>query len=130
MKVLHLTLKKKWFDMILSGEKKEEYREFKDYWLSRLTEDNSYCQMGFDSGYVINAKEFDVVCFKNGYQKNAPSFVIECKGIEVDKGKPEWGAKKDEYCFVIKLGKIIHDVEAYALEFIRKSDLALKDIPF
>ena len=26
-KILHLTLKKKWFDMIASGEKKEEYRE-------------------------------------------------------------------------------------------------------
>ena len=27
MKTLHLNLKKQWFDMILSGEKKEEYRE-------------------------------------------------------------------------------------------------------
>ena len=27
MKILHLTLNKKWFDMILLGEKKEEYRE-------------------------------------------------------------------------------------------------------
>ena len=29
MKYLHLTLKKNWFDLILSGEKKEEYREIK-----------------------------------------------------------------------------------------------------
>lgn len=29
MKTLHLVLKKRWFDMILSGEKKEEYREIK-----------------------------------------------------------------------------------------------------
>jgi len=28
---LHLTLKKNWFDLILSGEKKEEYREIKPY---------------------------------------------------------------------------------------------------
>jgi hypothetical protein len=26
MRILHLTLKKKWFDMIASGEKREEYR--------------------------------------------------------------------------------------------------------
>ena len=32
MKYLQLTLKKKWFDLILSGEKKEEYREIKPYW--------------------------------------------------------------------------------------------------
>lgn len=36
MKILHLTLKKKWFDMILSGEKKEEYRDTKEFWLRRL----------------------------------------------------------------------------------------------
>lgn len=28
---LHLTLKKNWFDLILSEEKKEEYREIKHY---------------------------------------------------------------------------------------------------
>ena len=29
MKILNLTLKAKWYDMIESGEKKEEYREIK-----------------------------------------------------------------------------------------------------
>ena len=29
--MLTLPIKKKWFDMILSGEKKEEYREIKPY---------------------------------------------------------------------------------------------------
>lgn len=33
---LVLVLKKKWFDMIDSGIKKEEYREIKDYWIRRL----------------------------------------------------------------------------------------------
>ena len=31
MSTLHLTLKKQWFDMILSGEKTEEYRDIKPY---------------------------------------------------------------------------------------------------
>lgn len=39
-KTLHITLKKKWFDMILSGEKKEEYREIKEYWINRLIHDS------------------------------------------------------------------------------------------
>lgn len=34
--MLILPIKKKWFDMILSGEKKEEYREMKPYWETRL----------------------------------------------------------------------------------------------
>ena len=37
MATLQLSLKKKWFDMILSGEKKEEYREVKNHWISRFT---------------------------------------------------------------------------------------------
>lgn len=35
-KTLTLSLKKKWFDMIASGEKTEEYREIKPYWEKRL----------------------------------------------------------------------------------------------
>lgn len=34
--MLILPIKKKWFDMIVSGEKKEEYREIKPYYDSRL----------------------------------------------------------------------------------------------
>jgi len=34
MNILRLTIKKEWFDMIQSGEKKEEYREIKPYWIS------------------------------------------------------------------------------------------------
>lgn len=35
-KVLKLTLKKTWYDLILLGVKQEEYREIKEYWLKRL----------------------------------------------------------------------------------------------
>lgn len=40
MSTLKLTLKKKWFDMIASGEKKEEYREIKPYWIKRFIWNN------------------------------------------------------------------------------------------
>lgn len=36
-KVLKLTLKKMWYDLILLGVKQEEYREIKEYWLKRLS---------------------------------------------------------------------------------------------
>ena len=35
--ILHLTLKKKYFDEILSGKKKKEYRELKPYWISTVS---------------------------------------------------------------------------------------------
>ena len=34
--MLTLPIKKKWYDMILSGEKKEEYREQKPYYTKRF----------------------------------------------------------------------------------------------
>lgn len=34
--MLTLPIRKKWFDMILSGEKKEEYREIKEYYETRF----------------------------------------------------------------------------------------------
>ena len=35
-KVLTLNVSKQWFNMIVAGEKTEEYREIKPYWTSRL----------------------------------------------------------------------------------------------
>lgn len=36
--ILPLVLKGKWFDMITSGEKLEEYRELKPYWAKRMAD--------------------------------------------------------------------------------------------
>jgi hypothetical protein len=103
MKILKLTLKKKWFDLILSGEKKEEYREKKDYWITRLCDFDKCLQTNSYNHF----KHFDAVQFTNGYSATSPTFVIECKGIEIAKGKTHWGAEPHEKYFVIKLGKII-----------------------
>ena len=94
MKILHLTLKKKWFDMIASGEKKEEYRDLKGYWMLRLSNQHG------DS-----FKTFDIIRFRNGYSKTAPTMDVECKGIKIGDGKPKWGSNRRS--FIIKLGKIL-----------------------
>lgn len=59
-RILHLTLKKKWFDLIASGEKKIEYREYKPYWQKRLLTNTG------------DARVFDEIHFVNGYSKNSP----------------------------------------------------------
>ena len=96
-KVLHLTLKKKWFDMIISGEKKEEYREMKRYWQNRL-QINGYHNFEF--------KKFDKIIFRNGYGHNAPTIEVKCEGITIGIPKWEWSEDGREQ-FVIKLGEII-----------------------
>ena len=40
-KVLNLVVSNKWYDMIASGEKNEEYRVIKAYWINRLVEAKS-----------------------------------------------------------------------------------------
>ena len=98
MKVLHLTLKKKWFDMIASGEKKEEYLEIKRHWISRI----------IPSGNLIDdCRDFSAIEFKNGYSQNAPTMLVRCEEIDIGQGDPEWGAEPGKEYFVIKLGKII-----------------------
>lgn len=94
-KILHLTLKKKWFDMIKSGEKKEEYREIKPYWINRLAGPNDDCV------------QWDVIIFKNGYSGGSPIFSIKCNDVSISTGKPEWGAEPNKKYFVFRLGDII-----------------------
>lgn len=86
-KTLYLTLKRKWFDMIASGEKREEYREVKRYWNDRLM------------------KDYDEVVFRNGYIKGCPELKAEIKSIGLGIGKEEWGAP-NEVVYIISLGKI------------------------
>lgn len=118
-RILHLTLKKKWFDMIASGEKKEEYREIKTYWAARLVDEldeptRFELQEGMAfwlKGLVWSARSFqhyDIVQFKNGYARNAPMIQFEVKNIKADFGKEKWGAEYGKPYFVIELGDKIN----------------------
>jgi hypothetical protein len=98
MKTLNITLKKKWFDMIASGEKKEEYREIKPYWQSRLC-------CGFPTLY--SAKDFDIVSANNGYAKDCPNIKWEHKGTRIGEGKQEWGAVPGVKYFILDIGDIL-----------------------
>lgn len=105
--VLRLTLKKEWFDMILSGEKKEEYRDIKDYWRARLEETPRY-------PFEFNPKHFDLVEFTNGYGSDKPRIVVQCFGIELGESKPEWCGGVQDYFYVIHLGEILerHNIKS------------------
>lgn len=108
MKILHLNLKKKWFDMILSGEKKEEYRAFKPYWNKRLgawyesyPQENGYWDAGFREPY------FDTIIFRNGYHKNARQMTIELTDYYLGEAVPEWSDNWKGEVYVFLLGKIL-----------------------
>jgi len=107
MKTLHLTLKKKWFDMILSGEKKEEYREVKPYWIDRISTEFSHSHDADGEEFDFKPKDYDQISFRNGYQKDAPEMTVEFKSVEIGEAKPEWSDNWKGDVFVIKLGEII-----------------------
>ncbi len=97
--MLTLPIKKKWFDMILSGEKKEEYREIKPYWTSRFKN----CGLIRDNDHASAwAKQ---IMFKNGYGKSAPTFIANCQ-LSKGFGKPEWGAEPNKEYYILHICSI------------------------
>ena len=88
--MLILPIKKKWFDMIKSGEKKEEYREIKEYYGSR------FGKLG------VGDNKIHEILLRNGYGKDKPT--IKCKvKIDIDYGNIEWGAEIGQTYFVLRI---------------------------
>ena len=102
--ILYLPLKKKWFDMIVSGIKKEEYREINDYWTKRLVETEGNLIDGF------TFKQYDFIEFTLGYpaaDNTDARARFKFAGIEKTTGCPEWGAEPGKRYYVIKIGERI-----------------------
>lgn len=103
--MLTLPIKKKWFDMIKSGEKKEEYREIKPYYNKRFEPyipDFGNMKMEYMKGGMGFWEVADEILFRNGYSKNSPT--IKCKvKIERGCGKEEWGAEPNKLYYVLKI---------------------------
>jgi len=105
--MLILPIKGKWFNMIASGEKEEEYREIKPYWTSRFIK-----ALGFQKNETENVhkllarrgKTKDIeVMFRNGYSKDSPVLFAKVR-LSIGYGNPEWGAEpcKNYYRLHIK----------------------------
>lgn len=106
---LTLNLKKKWFDMIQSGEKTEEYRETNSYWGTRINnlirENGRNTLMGFSNAYLC-----DELVFCLGYPRkddHSKRIVTQNARVRIGEGKPQWGAKPGETYFIITWDKII-----------------------
>lgn len=108
MKTLTLSLKKKWFNLIKRGIKKEEYREIKPRYLSMFCEQldvhepNEYNE--FSIGFHLQRNQYDKLVFTLGYpskQEKKRWMTFSNPKIRIDKGKTEWGAEKDKLYFVI-----------------------------
>lgn len=116
--MLIIPIKKKWFDMILSGEKKEEYRNHNDYYFSRFANLFQFIEYNnelipFWEGDVKEKIDNKKIIFRNGYSSSSPSFVAECN-IELGQGKEEWGAEPGTTYYILKIIKILEVQNAQA----------------
>ncbi len=102
--MLVLPIKKKWFDMILSGEKKEEYREIKPYYTTRFV-NAGFLEHTFNKNCTAPTYNRTVIMFRNGYSSNSPSFTAEV-GLRIGTGHSEWGAEPGRKYYVLKILEI------------------------
>lgn len=89
-KELHLVLKHKWYDMIATGEKTEEYREIKRYYEKKFY-NNDYTHIVFHRGYTKTTMKYAINILTIGF------------------GRPEWGAEKGKEYYKIILGERIYE---------------------
>lgn len=116
--MLTLPIQKRWFDMILSGEKKEEYREIKEYYETRfqnlfgaitiypssIFSDRSKYELlqGEAVPEEIRKDSIQEIIFRNGYSKDSKAIKARCK-LRIGKGRPEWGALPDKQYYILEI---------------------------
>lgn len=69
LKVLLLTLHRAAFEVMVTGEKKEEFRKGSQWIINRLFDKN------------MQAKEYDLIKFVNGYGSDKPFFTCRFEGF-------------------------------------------------
>lgn len=85
MYILDLVVTYKWYDMILSGEKREEYRDIQK-WRRRIV-----------------GKPYTHVRFRRGYTSTCQ--ILRVDRITTGIGREDWGAPQDRKVFIIRLGE-------------------------
>lgn len=101
MKILKLTLKKQPFEVMETGEKRNEYRSPSEWIKSRLFDKDGY------------AREYDAVEFTNGYGATRPRFMCKYLGFGLSNKNYRLSYSNglqvhvSEGDYVIKLGEII-----------------------
>lgn len=109
--MLILPIKRKWLEMIRSGEKKEEYREIKPYYTSRVR--NLITFKPWTDGRTIEVIKscgakgipFDHIVLRGGYDLLAPA--VRIKGtITIGEGRPEWGAEPGKRYYIFRIDEV------------------------
>ncbi|MDE3276651.1 MAG: hypothetical protein PUJ80_11595 [Verrucomicrobiota bacterium] len=98
--LLNLTIKRRWFDMIASGEKREEYRKLDNMQVAKAYA-RSYCEPKVDG----------VIVLRNGYRMDCQALAVRVLSISLCMMSlpehPEWG-EPDYPHYAISFGEIVY----------------------
>ena len=105
--MLILPIKKQWFDMILSGEKTEEYRDIKPYYEKLFMKATMLDTYKNDNGFDFNKQikkcpSSMTIALRNGYRSDSPLIMCGCK-VTIGTGNPKWGAEPGKEYYVLKI---------------------------
>ena len=103
--MLTLPIKRKWFDMIVSGEKREEYREKDIYWETRLEH-----AFGVPVFRAIADERCVQIRIRNGYRSDCPS-ILAAVTLHIGPGRSEWGAVPGQFYFRLHIHDFIWEVK-------------------
>ncbi len=115
---LKLVLKYKWFDMIESLIKKEEYRSINIYYISKLFDLKKADKTAIEFMDLLiknptdislwkYLKPFESIVFYRAYSRGRKEINLSILSITVGKAVPEWSDNWPGDVFVLKLGNII-----------------------
>ena len=100
--MLILPIKKKWFDMIALGHKKEEYREIKPYYTKRFQNIGLLDKRHEDEATNRTAE----IALRNGYAATDPTLIVKVE-LKFGLGKEEWGADPNEWYYILAIKKVL-----------------------
>ena len=102
--MITLPIKKKWFDMILCAEKREEYRDIKPWYITRLKRD-----LSLGDNFLSKLKDEPqkiIIDLRAGYKRESPRLIAKAK-VTIGTGKVEWGAEPNTEYFVFQILEIM-----------------------
>lgn len=89
IKTLKLVLKDIWFEKIKAGVKTHEYREYKDFWIKRLSPLDKYSSIEFQKAYRKNPEKmkFEIKSIKILDEQSANDLNINKPVFDIELGK-------------------------------------------
>ena len=100
--VLNITIRQRWLDAIVRGEKREEYRDWTNAQVERLF---SRLLVGEDP------PPFLVAVYRAGYRMDSPACAERILRVELRGAReavhPEWGERRGLAHFAVRLGDVL-----------------------